>query len=80
MMKILRDVYELKDGKPTIKSKGTEAYYRLLEYFDKILEDYTLTDENKNTIKVSKYFFFFVFYLFAQVRIITFLFLRYSLN
>ena len=33
---ILRDVYELKDGKLTIKSKGTEAYYRLLEYFDKI--------------------------------------------
>lgn len=53
MMKILRDVYELKDGKPTIKSKGTEAYYRLLEYFDKILEDYTLTDENKNTIKIN---------------------------
>ncbi len=51
---ILRDVYELKDGKPTIKSKGTEVYYRLLEYFDKILEDYTLTDENKNTIKINE--------------------------
>lgn len=50
----LRDVYELKDGKPTIKSKGTDAYYKLLSYFDGILEDYTLTDENKNIIKIDE--------------------------
>lgn len=43
----LRDVYELKDGETTIKSKGTDTYYKLLSYFDEILEDYTLTDEKK---------------------------------
>ena len=51
---ILRDEYELKDGKPIIKSKGTDAYYKLLEYFDKLLEDYTLTDENDNTVSVGE--------------------------
>ncbi len=51
---ILRDEYELKDGKPVIKSKGTDAYYKLLEYFDKLLEDYTLTDENDNTVIVGE--------------------------
>lgn len=63
---ILRDVYELKDGKTTIKSKGTEAYYKLLEYFDKILEDYTLTDENKNTIKVNEKRIFAPNFIFAK--------------
>ena len=51
---ILRDVYELKDGIPTIKSKGTEAYYKLLDHFDKLLEEYTLTDENDNEVKVGE--------------------------
>ncbi len=51
---ILRDEYELKDGKPVIKSKGTEAYYKLLEYFDKLLDDYILTDENDNTVKTDE--------------------------
>lgn len=51
---ILRDVYELNEGTPTIKSKGTDAYYKLLNYFDELLEDYTLTDENENTIKVNE--------------------------
>lgn len=51
---ILRDVYELKDGNPTIKIKGTEAYYKLLKYFDKLLGDYTLTDENKNSVSVNE--------------------------
>lgn len=51
---ILRDVYELKDGNPTIKTKGTEAYYKLLKYFDKLLGDYTLTDESKNSVSVNE--------------------------
>ena len=51
---ILRDEYELKDGKPVIKSKGTDAYYKLLNYFDELLEDYTLTDENDNTVNVGE--------------------------
>lgn len=51
---ILRDTYELEDGTPKEKSKGTEAYYKLLEYFDTLLEDYTLTDDNDSTIKVGE--------------------------
>lgn len=51
---ILRDVYELKEDNPVIKSKGTDAYYKLLNYFDELLEDYTLTDENENIVKVGE--------------------------
>lgn len=51
---ILRDVYELKDGKPTVKSKGTDTYYELLNYFDELLDDYTLTDEDDNEVKVGE--------------------------
>ncbi len=51
---ILRDTYELEDGTPKEKSKGTEAYYKLLNYFDNLLEDYTLTDDNDNIVKVGE--------------------------
>ena len=51
---ILRDVYELKDGVPLIKSNGTDAYYKLLEYFDEILNEYTLTDEVGKIVKVNE--------------------------
>ena len=54
MVFTMRDVYELNNGKPTIKSKGTDAYCKLLSYFDGILEDYTLTAENKNIIKIDE--------------------------
>ena len=50
----LRDVYELKNDKPVLKQKGTNDYYKLLKYFDNVLEDYTLTDNNGNTIKVNE--------------------------
>ena len=51
---ILRDTYELEDGTPKEKSKGTDAYYKLLDYFDNLLEDYTLTDDNDNIVKVGE--------------------------
>lgn len=51
---ILRDVYELEDGKPVLKSKGTDAYYKLLNYFDELLDNYTLTDDNENTIETGE--------------------------
>lgn len=51
---ILRDTYEVKDGKPVIKSKGTDAYYKIINYFDNVLEEYTLTDENQKNIKVGE--------------------------
>ena len=62
----LRDVYELKDGEPTIKSKGTDTYYKLLSYFDEILEDYTLTAENKNIIKIDEKRIFAPSFIFVQ--------------
>lgn len=50
----LRDVYELKNNKPVLKQKGTDDYYKLLKYFDNVLDDYTLTDADGNTVKVNK--------------------------
>lgn len=34
---ILRDTYELKSGQPALKNNGTNAYYKLLKYFDNVL-------------------------------------------
>lgn len=51
---VLRDVYEVKDGEAKIKIEGTEAYYKLLSYFDELLEDYTLTDDDGNTVKTNE--------------------------
>lgn len=51
---ILRDTYELEDGTPKEKSKGTDAYYKLLDYLDNLLEDYTLTDDDDNIVKVGE--------------------------
>ncbi len=50
----LRDVYTLKEGKAILKSKGTTEYYQLLSYFDHLLEEYTLTDEEGNIVKVNE--------------------------
>lgn len=50
----LRDVYELEGDKPVLKSKGTDAYYKLLNYFGDLLEDYTLTDESGNSVNVGE--------------------------
>ncbi len=50
----LRDVYELENDKPVLKSKGTDAYYKLLNYFGDLLEDYTLTDESGNSVNVGE--------------------------
>ena len=51
---ILRDKYILKDGKPVKESDGTQEYYTLLEKFDSVLKDYTLTDDNDNKIEVGE--------------------------
>jgi len=47
---ILRDTYELDDNNEPKKAKdGTDEYYKLLDKFNDLLEDYTLTTEdNKN--------------------------------
>ena len=51
----IRDVYELNsENKPVLKEKGSDAYYKLLEYLDNVLEDYTLKDDNGNIIDVNE--------------------------
>ena len=45
---ILRDKYELKDGKLEKTQEGTESYNKLLEYFKDYLRDYTITDKEKD--------------------------------
>ena len=51
---ILRDKYELVDGKIKKVSDGTKAYKKLLSKFDKVLSDYTLKDEDDNEIEVGE--------------------------
>ncbi len=51
---ILRDKYELKDGKAEKVSNGTKEYEKLLKYFDSVLSDYTLTDEEGKTVKTGE--------------------------
>ena len=51
---ILRDKYELKDGKINKVSDGTKAYKELLKKFDKVLSNYTLKDEDENEIEVGE--------------------------
>lgn len=50
----LRDVYELDKESPVLKVKGTISYYKLLKYFDKFLQDYTLTNKDNKTIQVNE--------------------------
>lgn len=51
---ILRDKYELKDGVVTKTIEGTESYKKLLNNFDAVLKDYTLTDNEGNKIEVGE--------------------------
>ena len=51
---ILRDKYELQDGKAVKISDGTEYYEKLLLYFDSVLSEYTLTTEEGENIKIGE--------------------------
>ena len=52
---ILRDKYTLdENNKPQKTVDGTESYYKLLNYFDEFLTDYTLTTSKGKTIKVGE--------------------------
>lgn len=49
---ILRDVYTVNEDGTVEKTKdGTEAYYKLLEYFDTLLDDYSLKDADGNEVE-----------------------------
>lgn len=51
---ILRDKYEIKDGVAVKTVDGDKNYSKLLEYFDTLLKDYTLTDSDGKVIKVGE--------------------------
>ncbi len=52
---ILRDTYKLNDkDKVELVSEGTEEYKTLLNYFDSVLGDYTLTNSKGKTVKVGE--------------------------
>lgn len=52
---ILRDTYKLNDENKATKEKdGTKEYYKLLEKFDNLLEDYTLTTDDGEEVKVGE--------------------------
>ncbi len=51
----IRDTYELNSkGKAERTKEGTEGYYDLLEAFDKVLSDYTLTNSKGKTVKTGE--------------------------
>jgi len=51
---IFRDKYELKDNKLVKTIDGTKEYERLLEEFDSVLSDYTIKNENDESISTGK--------------------------
>ncbi len=52
---ILRSKFKLNDNNEIEEViKGTDAYYKLLEVFDNVLTDYTLTDSNGNNVAVGE--------------------------
>ena len=52
---ILRDKYILDEkNKPQKTVDGTDSYYKLLNYFDEFLTDYTLTTSKGKTVKVGE--------------------------
>lgn len=52
---ILRDKYTLdENNKPQKTVDGTDSYYKLLNYFDEFLTDYTLTTSKGKTVKVGE--------------------------
>ena len=47
----IRDTLELNDKNELVtKTKGTDAYYKLLEYLDSVLSDYSMTDKDGKKI------------------------------
>ena len=52
---ILRDKYTLDaDNKPVLEKDGTGDYQKLLDYFSEYLRDYTITDNDGNSISVGE--------------------------
>lgn len=52
-VKEIRDVMVLKDSRLTTETKGTDAYYELTNLLRDVLSDYTITDEEGNSINTG---------------------------
>ena len=51
----IRDTYKLdEDNKPVVSTEGTSGYYKLLDKFSKVLEDYLLNDEDGNKVPTGE--------------------------
>ena len=51
---ILRDKYTVENGEAKKIKDGTKDYYKLLDLFDSVLGDYTLSDEDGNEISTDE--------------------------
>lgn len=51
---ILRDKYVIEDGELKQTVETSEEYGKLLDYFRDVLADYTLTDDNDETVEVGE--------------------------
>ena len=52
---MIRDVYKLDDdNKPVVSTEGTSGYYKLLDKFSSVLDDYLLTDEDGNEVSTGE--------------------------
>ena len=52
---ILRDKYTVNDNNELVLSiKGTDSYIKLLEYFDEIIDDYNITDNNGESVETGE--------------------------
>ena len=52
---ILRDVYKLnEEGTPELEKEGTDEYKKLLETFNELLRDYTITNDNGEKVSVGE--------------------------
>ena len=50
----IRNTLEVKDGEVVETKKGTDGYYKLLEYLDSVLDEYSLTDSDGNKVDANQ--------------------------
>ena len=50
----IRDVKELENGEIKTSREGTEGYMKLVELLGEVLDDYTLTNENDESVEVGE--------------------------
>ena len=50
----IRDTLKVENDKVVTDKKGSDDYYKLLEYFDEVLSEYKLTDENGEKVEANE--------------------------